>query len=171
MKLPINLPNLIEQQLGRNPIELPVTIDVGMFLEYSELDETELDLHELLREHQMIGHFYTVDDVQHLKPHLNEHQAWQVLQAIDTSVKLAPEYGMSWDGIRDTADAMFPPSTAYTGNVTVSIDTDKVLSQEDANQLYAEIAADISQRHRYVKAHYDRTSTHMVSTASQGGEV
>jgi hypothetical protein len=170
MKLPINLPHLIEQQLGRTPIELPVTIDVGMFLEYSELDESELDLHELLRENRMIGHFYTVDDVRHLRPHLSDEEAWQVLQAIDKSVTIAPEYGMSWDGIRDTADSLFPSDRAFVAKVTVSIETDKVLSQEDAHQLYAEVTNDINHRHRYVHARYDRHSMQVIDVPSHGGK-
>lgn len=171
MKLPINLPHLIEQQLGRTPIELPVTIDVGMFLEYSELDESELDLHELLRENRMIGHFYTVDDVRQLRPHLTDDQAWQVLEAIDKSVKLAPEYGMSWDGIRDTADSLFPAQEkVFVAKVIVSIETDKVLSQEDAHQLYAEVVNDINHRHRYVHASYDRNSMQVIDVPSHGGK-
>ncbi len=171
MKLPLDLPRLVADQLGRVTIDIPVTIDVGMFLEYSELDETELDLHELLRENRMIGHFYTVEDVQHLRPHLSEEQAWQVLQAIDKSVKVAPEYGMSWDGIRDTADSLFPkPEKAFVATVTVSIETDKVLSQEDAHQLYAEVTNDINHRHRYVHARYDRDSMQVFDVQSHGGQ-
>jgi hypothetical protein len=171
MKLPLDLPRLVAGQLGRGPISLPVSIDIDMFLEYSELDDTELDLHELLREHRMIGHFYTVDDVTHLRPHLTDDQAWQVLQAIETSVQLAPEYGMSWDGIRDTADSLFPSrEKAFVATVTVSIETDKVLSQDDAHQLYAEIERDINHRHRYVHARYDRSSLQTVDVPSQGGQ-
>ena len=170
MKLPIDLPGMVAEQLGRSPIDIPVTVDVGMFLEYSELDESEIDIHELLHENRMIGHFYCIDDVLNLRPDLSFDQAWQILQTMEKSVALTPESGLSWDGIRNTADSLFPSTTAYEGKVTVSIESDKVLSKEDAEQLYAEVVSDINHRHRYVHAKYERESMRIIHVPSEGDQ-
>ena len=116
MKISIDLPQLIEHQLGRSLFEIPVSIDVDTFLEATGLEDSELDLRELLARERAIGLIYTTDDVHVVRPHLSDEQAWAVLQGIDQSVDQVPEFGMSFDTIRHFADEMFPEGLDDTLN-------------------------------------------------------
>lgn len=54
----------------------------------------ELDIHALLAERRQIAHIWSIEDVQHLRPDLDDDQAWEVLQHVDHYKDC--EYGITW---------------------------------------------------------------------------
>lgn len=70
----------------------------------------ELDIHELLARRRQIAHIWGIEDVQDVRPDLNDDDAWMVLQACERH--LDSNYGLTWDTIEITADELFPVKKA-----------------------------------------------------------
>jgi hypothetical protein len=64
-----------------------------------------IDIYDLLATRNQIAHFWAIDDVQYVRPDLNDDQAWQVLQTIDR--RLDSEHGITWETIEIVADDLF----------------------------------------------------------------
>ena len=65
----------------------------------------EFDIHDWLAERKMIAHVWAIDDVQSIRPDLNEEQAWKVLQMVDRHKDA--EQGITWDTLETAADNRF----------------------------------------------------------------
>lgn len=70
----------------------------------------ELDIHELLAHRRQIAHIWSIEDVQCLRPDLNDDDAWTVLQTCKRCLDC--NYGITWETIEITADEMFPVNEA-----------------------------------------------------------
>jgi hypothetical protein len=46
-------------------------------------DYSHIDIHELLKQRRQVAAIWSLEDVQHIRPDLDDHQAWEVLQAYD----------------------------------------------------------------------------------------
>jgi hypothetical protein len=57
-------------------------------------DAANIDIHELLAERKLIAALWGIEDVQEVRPDLNDEQAWQVLQYVDRNKDA--ELGISW---------------------------------------------------------------------------
>jgi len=169
MKLPFDIPSYVIRQLDRGTVEVPVSIDIEEFINHSGLDEVEIDMIDLLHENGIIAHFLTVENVLSLRPDLSKDEAWEVLQSVEDRVADAPEYGMSFDSIQNMADTLYPLLPVYSATISVSIESDKVMSADDADAHFDTIAQAISQQHGYVKARYDRASRNVVSSTTRHG--
>src|SRR5260370_33397864 len=103
MKAKINIRDYLTAQCGHEitmdvPAEVPVRIDIDDLLDDNyipEEHEFDIDIHELLAENRKIAHIWGIDDVQGLRPDLNDDQAWQVLQTVD--MHLDSEHGSPRD--------------------------------------------------------------------------
>ena len=60
----------------------------------------------LLAEHHSIAAIWCTDDVQGIRPHLTEEQAWKVLQEVHDHHDA--EWGICWATLETVADDLFP---------------------------------------------------------------
>jgi len=71
----------------------------------------DIDVHELLARRRQIAHIWGIDDVQGIRPDLNDDDAWTVLQTCERH--LDSYYGLSWTTIEITADELFPTNESH----------------------------------------------------------
>jgi hypothetical protein len=110
MKATINLCQLVESLSGQHILIVPTEgggfdqlIDAGTI---PAAVEVEIDVHEALALGGQIAAIWSVEDVQQERPNLTEDQAWEVLQRVEHYHDC--NYGITWDTLRLTADALFP---------------------------------------------------------------
>jgi hypothetical protein len=68
-------------------------------------DPPEIDIHEILAERREIAHIWAVEDVQVVRPDLNEDQCWEVLQFTDRTKDA--ELGITWLTLKMAAEHLF----------------------------------------------------------------
>jgi hypothetical protein len=142
MNVTINLRNYLEDNAGSG-ISVQAHIDTDAILEALDLpdeDEFDVDIHELLAKNRIIGHLWGIEDVQEVRPDLNDDQAWQVLQAIEQ--RLDSQFGMSWDTIEIIADELFgsKPVQRWQGRIDVAVEG---YSRDEAIEHFTDLAAHI----------------------------
>lgn len=96
----------------------------------------EIDLAELLAENCQIAHVWGTDDVRHLRPNLDDDQAWAVLRAVADSLDC--NVGITCNTIEDIADELYPdkPEQHWQGRIDIRItDTDGHGQGEVINRL------------------------------------
>lgn len=65
-----------------------------------------IDIDELLRQRKQIAIIWGIEDIQEVRPDLNDDQSWEVLQACESQHDCT--IGLSWETIEITADDLFP---------------------------------------------------------------
>jgi hypothetical protein len=122
-----------------------------------------IDIHELLAENRTIGHLWSVAEVQDMRPDLDDHQAWQVLQTVMD--RLDSRDGISWDTIGVIADELFgpEPERCWCGRIDVTItDTDRDLSRGGAIHLLRDMATRLAREMPDVEANADEGSVRLL---------
>ena len=72
----------------------------------SKSKHSRLDIHKLLEEHRQVAEIWSIEDVQNVRPDLDDNQSWEVLKRC---VKVHDcEIGFTWLLIEMVADSMFP---------------------------------------------------------------
>jgi hypothetical protein len=116
-----------------------VAIDIDDLFESNDIpaeQEIDVDIHELLAGNRQIAHIWGIDDVQEVRPDLDEDQAWAVLQA--AAKRLDSNDGITWDTVKILADELYPdkPGRHWEGRIDVRItDTDGYGQGEVINRL------------------------------------
>ena len=74
----------------------------------TEQEPVDLDgqIQKLLAKKRQVAAIWCIEDVQGLRPHLTDEQAWEVLQQVGDIHDA--EYGISWMTLETVADDMFP---------------------------------------------------------------
>ena len=74
-----------------------------------------IDIHELLAARRQIAHIWSIEDVQSVRPDLDDDQSWEVLQSVDHHKDA--EYGITWLTLALAADHLFgdAPETDAAG--------------------------------------------------------
>jgi hypothetical protein len=124
-------------------------------------EEFDIDFHELLAGNRLIAHIWGTEDVQDVRPDLDDDQAWQVLQTLER--QLNSEYGISWQTIEDTAEELYGPrpERRWHGRIDVSItDTDGYGQGEVINCL-RDMAAALAKGMPAIKASADEGSVRL----------
>jgi hypothetical protein len=138
MKVKVNIREHLTKRCG-SEIDIPVTIRIDQVLKVAGIaheHELDLDIHELLAQEGKIAHIWGIDDVQCIRPDLEDDQAWQVLQDIER--RLDSQYGISWDTIEIVADELYgpKPERRWHGRIDVTItDTDGYDPADVSNRL------------------------------------
>jgi hypothetical protein len=107
MKVKVNIRDYLGDMTGYG-ITVEARVDADDILEALDLPdeyEFDIDIHALLAERKQIAHIWGVEDVQEVRPDLDEDQAWEVLQRIDR--RLDSERGISWETIEIVAEDLF----------------------------------------------------------------
>jgi hypothetical protein len=97
MKVKIDLHDALLAEIGGNSMSIPVTVEIDELLEFSGIDEYEVDIHDLLAEQKAIGLIWDAEMLLSHYPHLTEAQAWDVLQGC--SKNYSAEQGLTWDDV------------------------------------------------------------------------
>lgn len=86
-----------------------VTIDFQAEHEHNPADSHEpADIHQQLEQRRQVAVIWSIDDVQSVRPGLNDDQSWEVLQRC---IKVHDcEVGFTWLLIQYIADDLFPNS-------------------------------------------------------------
>jgi hypothetical protein len=71
-----------------------------------KLPSNPIDIDAILAQRRQVAVIWAIEDVQHIRPDLNQDQAWDVLERCRD--KHDCEYGFTWDYVRDVADDLFP---------------------------------------------------------------
>ncbi len=138
MKVKVNIRDFLEENAEQGG-HLQVAIDVDDLFETNCIPEEhafDLDIHEVLAENRQIAHIWGVEDVQEVRPDLDDDQAWQVLQTVERH--LDSECGISWQTIKDTAEGLYgpKPERRWHGRIDVTLtDTDGYGQGEVLNRL------------------------------------
>jgi hypothetical protein len=69
-------------------------------------DTHKIEIHELLAERKQIAAVWSIEDVQEVRPELNDDQAWDVLRDVDRHKDA--ELGINWMTIKYSADDLYP---------------------------------------------------------------
>jgi len=64
-----------------------------------------IDVHSLLAERREIAHIWSIEDVQGIRPDLDDEQAWEVLQNVDRHKDA--QYGITWLTLEMAAEHLF----------------------------------------------------------------
>jgi hypothetical protein len=76
-------------------------------------DYSKIDIDAVLAQRQQVAVIWGTEDVQGVRPDLNDDQAWEVLQRCRD--KHDCEWGFTWQYIEDVADELFPePETSVS---------------------------------------------------------
>lgn len=142
MKAKINLRDYLESNAGSS-IAVEARVDADDILEALDLpdeDEFDIDIHELLAENRIIGHLWGVEDVQGVRPDLNDDQAWQVLQTVER--RLDSQYGMNFDTIEIIADELYgaKPIQRWQGHIDIAVEN---YSRDEAIEHFTGLAEQI----------------------------
>jgi hypothetical protein len=79
--------------------------ELGELLTDTEPQDIDLYVHSLLAKHQKIAVIWSIEDVQGIRPHLTDDQAFEVLEQVGR--KHDAEYGISWTTLECMADILF----------------------------------------------------------------
>lgn len=69
-------------------------------------DYSDIDIYELLAQRRQVAIIWDIEDVQNMRPDLNDDQAWQVLQRCEKHHDC--ETGFTWLLIELVAEDLFP---------------------------------------------------------------
>jgi hypothetical protein len=109
MRVKVNIREHLEGATDHNgELHVSANIDLEDFFEGNgipEEEEIDVDIHELLAENRQIALIWSVEDVQQLRPDLNDDQAWEVLQHVDHHKDA--ELGITWLTLEMAADHLF----------------------------------------------------------------
>ena len=106
----IDLADILEQKYPHG-FHVPADIDLSMFLEFGDDDWThDLDLKSLLAKDRRIALVFDTEDVKTLRPHLDDDQAWEVLQQFEAACEDCQEPML--ETIRQLADFAYPDDKA-----------------------------------------------------------
>jgi hypothetical protein len=108
MKAKINIRDFLEDYAAYGTLSADLRIaieDVMQCLDPSAGHEFDIDIHEQLAQNRQIAHIWGTEDVQQVRPDLDEDQAWEVLQTADR--RCDSEYGIAWSTIEIIAEELF----------------------------------------------------------------
>ena len=142
MKVKVNIREHLTKRCG-SEIDIPVTIRIDQVLKVAGIaheHEFDIDIHELLAQERKIAHMWGIEDVQDLRPDLDEEQAWQVLQRIWRD--LDSRDGISWDTIGNTATELYGPKPErhWHGRIDVTITDTDGYGQKEALTRFRDMA-------------------------------
>lgn len=83
---------------------LLAAFEAGQSCEIQE--RRRMDIHKLLEQHREVAVVWSVEDVQSVRPDLNDDQSWKVLQRCEKAHDC--NYGFTWDLIDMVASDLFP---------------------------------------------------------------
>ena len=66
----------------------------------------QIDIHSILEKRCQIAIIWSAEDVQEVRPDLDEEQAMQVLESCKENHDA--NYGINWEVLRSAADSSFP---------------------------------------------------------------
>jgi hypothetical protein len=75
-------------------------------MDASKTDYSKIDIHDVLKQRRQVAVIWSLEDVQGVRPDLNNDQAWEVLE--ECRDKHDCEYGFTWTLIEVIADDLFP---------------------------------------------------------------
>lgn len=108
MKAKINIHDFLEDYAAYGTLTADVRIaieDVMQCLDPSVEHEFDIDLDEQLALNRQVADIWGTEDVQQVRPDLNDDQAWEVLQTVDR--RYDSEYGIAWSTIQIIARELF----------------------------------------------------------------
>lgn len=85
---------------------LNAAFEAGRKTADSEEFDVNRHVRELLAKHHSIATIWCIDDVRGVRPHLNEDQAWEVLQQVDDIHDAV--FGITWTSLETVADDLYP---------------------------------------------------------------
>ncbi len=162
MKVKVNIREFFEDNADHSDMLLAhASIDVDDLFDTNSIPEDhefDIDIHELLSENRKIAHIWGIDDVQGLRPDLNDDQAWQVLQTVDGY--LDSDHGVTWDTIKLTADELFgpKPEQRWHGRINVTITNTDGYGQDEVLTRLCDMAELLAKDMPDVQAKPDETS-------------
>lgn len=93
--------------------EFGQSVTVDLQCKPSTAQEEPVDIHALLEQRRQVAVIWSVEDVQSVRPGLNDDQAWEVLQ--QCSKVHDCEVGFTWLLIEYVADDLFPSTKEGVG--------------------------------------------------------
>jgi len=72
----------------------------------SKTDYSKIDIHDLLKQRRQVAVIWSIEDVQGMRPDLNDDQAWEVLLKCEHVHDC--EVGFTWMLIETVASDIFP---------------------------------------------------------------
>jgi hypothetical protein len=104
-KINLDLHQLLTDAIGDDTVHIPATVDLSELLEFTDAVGGEHDLDLLLHDNRLIAHVWSVQDVQSVRPDLNDDQAWEVLLGVEKCLDCS--FGITWEIIETAAIARF----------------------------------------------------------------
>ena len=158
MKAKVNIRDYLAEQCGGDismDVHTSVDVEIADLLNRNGIDEEhefDIDIHEVLAQERKIAHVWGIDDVQEVRPDLDDDQAWQVLRDIEK--RLDSQYGICWDTIEIVADELYgpKPERRWHGRIDVTITDTDGYGQEEALTHFRDMAGLLAKDMPDVKA-------------------
>jgi hypothetical protein len=121
----------------------------------------DIDIHELLAQERKIAHIWGIDDVQCIRPDLDDDQAWRVLQTVER--RLDSEYGICFDTLEIIADELYGPKPEWRwhGRIDVTITDTDGYGREEALTRFRDMAGLLAKDMPDVQAKTDEASVRL----------
>ncbi|HEY4313337.1 MAG TPA: hypothetical protein VGN12_28060 [Pirellulales bacterium] len=108
-KLTLNLKDLLIDAFGATA-QLPASVDIDDLVDFNDVREHDVDLHELLADERKIALIWSIDDVKARRPDLCDEQAWQVLEKFQQHHDCNAQ--AIWDTLEQIAHDLFGTGNA-----------------------------------------------------------
>jgi hypothetical protein len=173
MKLKVNIRECIEENASTYDDQIRVSADIGLddlFDAIPEEDEIDVDIHALLAENRQIAHVWGIDDVQEIRPDLDDDAAWDVLQGVRGEID--SDHGITRATIARAARELYPEQQErhWQGRIDVRIaDTDGCGRDEVLTRL-RDMAARLAKDMPGVEAEIDPASVRLLDSDETAGE-
>jgi hypothetical protein len=142
MKVKVNIREHIESSTDHNgELHVSARLDLEDLFEGNAIPEDcEIDFRDLLAENRQIAHIWGIDDVQKLRPDLNNDQAWSVLQTVDD--RLDCNVGITCESVEMIARELYGarPESRLQGRIDVSVEN---YTRDAAMEHFTELASHI----------------------------
>ena len=103
-KIKIDLYDLIDTLTNGN-----MSTEVDDYIQIHGLDQSEIDVGELLQEQRIIADFWHLEDVRERRPDLDNNQCWNVLKLCHEHLQADHNYRIRW--IESAAEELYGPPT------------------------------------------------------------
>src|SRR5262245_50955644 len=160
MKVKVNIHQFIGESASASNGQLRVSADM------------DVDIHALLAENRQIADIWGIDDVQEVRPDLDEDQAWAVLQV--AAKRLDANFGITWDTVNTIADELHPEPQErhWQGRIDIRITDTDGYGQDEVHTRLRDMADLLAKDMPDVKADADTGAIRLLEsdeTARQSG--
>lgn len=107
-KIKLPLKDLLVNAFDAKTLHIPASIDIEEVIEFTDVPDVELDVHELLASANQMAIVWSAEDVRHVRSDLSIAQANNVLERV--RYRHDATLGVTWETLAIAAETLFGPA-------------------------------------------------------------